>query len=75
VGIPPRRYLLWVRLMHAIEAAIGGDNLTTAAHEAGFADSAHLSRTFRRMFGRTPALFSAATKDSQFVQSLLCTDR
>jgi AraC-like DNA-binding protein len=75
VGIPPRRYLLWVRLMHAIEAAIGGGNLTAAAHDAGFADSAHLSRTFRRMFGRTPALFSSATKDSQFVQSLLCTNR
>ena len=75
VGIPPRRYLLWVRLMHAVEATIGGDNLTTAAHEAGFADSAHLSRTFRRMFGRAPALLSSATKDSQFVQSVLCTDR
>jgi len=61
--------------MHAIEATIGGDNLTMAAHEAGFADSAHLSRTFRRMFGRAPALLSAATTDSQFVQSLLCTDR
>ena len=29
----------------------GGRSLTEAAHEAGFADSAHFSRTFRRMFG------------------------
>ena len=28
-----------------------GKSLTTAAHEAGFADSAHFSRTFKRMFG------------------------
>ncbi len=74
VGIPPRRYMLWARLMAAIEAAIAGSNLTTAAHEAGFADSAHLSRTFRRMFGRTPSLLSATEKDSQFVQAVLCTD-
>jgi AraC-like DNA-binding protein len=26
-------------------------SLTQAAQEAGFADSAHLSRTFKRMFG------------------------
>jgi AraC-like DNA-binding protein len=26
-------------------------SLTDAAQSAGFADSAHLSRTFRRMFG------------------------
>ena len=28
-----------------------GDSLTAAAHDAGFADSAHFSRTFLRMFG------------------------
>ena len=32
----------------------GGSPLTRAAHEAGFSDSAHLSRTFRRMFGVAP---------------------
>jgi AraC family transcriptional regulator len=37
----------------------GGDarcSLTEAAHIAGFADSAHLSRTFRATFGVTPCL-------------------
>lgn len=50
-GLPFRTYVLWLRLMRAVEAYAGGANLTDAAHEAGFADSAHLSRTFRRMFG------------------------
>ena len=30
-----------------------GGSLTEAAHAAGFASSAHLSSTFRRMFGLT----------------------
>lgn len=32
-----------------------GSSLTEAAHVAGFADSAHLSRTFRSMFGIAPS--------------------
>jgi AraC family transcriptional regulator len=50
-GLPFRTYLLWLRLMRAVEIYVGGASLTEAAHAAGFADSAHLSRTFRRMFG------------------------
>jgi AraC-like DNA-binding protein len=55
-GVPLRRYVLWCRLRAAAEAAMRGSNLTEAAHLAGFADSAHLSRTFRAMFGVTPSL-------------------
>jgi AraC-like DNA-binding protein len=50
-GLPFRTYLLWLRLVRAVEIFAGGAPLTAAAHGAGFADSAHLSRTFRRMFG------------------------
>jgi AraC-like DNA-binding protein len=50
-GLPFRTYLLWLRLMRAVEIYAGRASLTEAAHGAGFADSAHLSRTFRRMFG------------------------
>ena len=50
-GLPFRTYILWLRLMRAVELFVGGASLTEAAHGAGFADSAHLSRTFRRMFG------------------------
>ena len=54
-GTPFRSYLLWLRLQVAIECAMAGANWTSAAHEAGFADSAHLSRTFKKMFGINPA--------------------
>ncbi len=50
-GIALRRYILWTRLESAVEVLAAGASATTAALEAGFADSAHLSRTFRRMFG------------------------
>jgi len=50
-GLPFRTYLLWRRLMRAAELFSAGSSLTDAAHGAGFSDSSHLSRTFRRMFG------------------------
>jgi len=50
-GLPFRTYLLWLRLNRAVELYSDGRSLTEAAHGAGFSDSAHLSRTFRRMFG------------------------
>ncbi|UGT92935.1 helix-turn-helix domain-containing protein [Mycobacterium ostraviense] len=55
VGLPLRRYVLWLRLMMALRAVAAGDDLTTAAHAAGFADSAHLTRTSRAMFGLAPS--------------------
>jgi AraC-like DNA-binding protein len=59
VGIPVRRYQLWLRLISAIEILSSRGSLTPAAHEAGFSDSAHLSRTFRRMFGMPPSALRA----------------
>lgn len=53
-GTSFRAYLLWLRINVAIEAAMAGASWTEAAHEAGFADSAHLSRTHKRMFGIEP---------------------
>lgn len=58
VGIPLRRYVLWSRLRIAITRVQSGDDLTGAAHGAGFADSAHLSRTTREMFGLAPSVLS-----------------
>ena len=53
-GMALRPYILWLRFQRAWELISAGHNLTTAAHGAGFADSAHLSRTSRRMFGIPP---------------------
>jgi AraC-like DNA-binding protein len=50
-----RAYLLWLRINVAIESVMAGATWTAAAHEAGFADSAHLTRTHRRMFGIEPS--------------------
>ncbi|MEE6140361.1 AraC family transcriptional regulator [Mycobacterium sp. 050128] len=58
VGIPLRRYVLWSRLQIAITRVQAGDDLTGAAHGAGFADSAHLTRTTRDMFGLAPSVLS-----------------
>ncbi len=54
-GAAFRPYVLWLRLNVAIESSMSGDSWTDAAHAAGFSDSAHLSRTFKRMFGLNPA--------------------
>ncbi len=51
VGIPIRRLVKWRRLRLALSLALAGETLTAAAHEAGFADSAHFSRVMREMFG------------------------
>ncbi|GLZ80122.1 putative transcriptional regulator, AraC family protein [Actinorhabdospora filicis] len=51
----------WIRLQRAMGAARAGENLTRSAHLAGFADSAHLSRTVRSMFGITAGDALAAT--------------
>ena len=50
-GLPFKTYVLWLRLERAVSLYASGSSLTDAAHQAGFADSAHLSRTFRRTFG------------------------
>jgi AraC-like DNA-binding protein len=53
VGIPLRPYILWLRLQRAYGEMVMGATLTEAAHRAGFADAAHLSRTVKRMSGAT----------------------
>lgn len=54
IGIPLRPYLRWLRLQRAAGALATGSTVTQAAYIAGFADAAHLTRTFRRMLGMTP---------------------
>jgi AraC-like DNA-binding protein len=51
VGLPFRRYRLWRRMALVMRAIAEGKSLTAAALEAGFSSSAHLSSSFKRMFG------------------------
>jgi AraC family transcriptional regulator len=55
-GVSFRAYLLWARVDSAMGAGMGGQSWTAAAQDAGFADSAHFTRTCRRMFGIAPAM-------------------
>jgi len=54
VGVPLRPYILWLRLQRASCELMDGVSMTDAAHNAGFSDAAHMTRTFRRMLGTTP---------------------
>ncbi|WP_367154476.1 helix-turn-helix transcriptional regulator [Methylomonas sp. HYX-M1] len=56
-GMRFRPYVLWLRIEIALTAFASGRNLTEASHAGGFADSAHFSRTFKRMFGIAPSSF------------------
>lgn len=65
IGVSVRRYQLWLRLREALHLiAKDGGSLTDTAHEAGFSDSAHLTRTFRQMLGIAP---SALLKHSSLI--------
>lgn len=59
-GISFRAYLLWERVKQAVTCGLAGESWTTAAQRSGFADSAHLSRMFRRMFGLAPSMLGKA---------------
>ena len=59
IGIPIRRFTVWTRVREVIRLVVDGTSLTDAAHAAGFSDAAHMSNSFRRMFGFAPsALFT-----------------
>lgn len=60
IGLPLRPYLMWLRTQRAAAAIVTGASLSEAAHAAGFADAAHMTRTFRRTFGLAPSALRAA---------------
>jgi len=58
-GTSPYRYLLMRRLEFARERIHRGRPLVEVACDAGFADQAHFSRTFKSAFGLTPGRYRA----------------
>jgi AraC-like DNA-binding protein len=60
IGVPLRPYLAWLKLQRAAALVVAGAPLSDAAAAAGFADAAHMSRTFRRMLGMPPSALRVA---------------
>ncbi len=50
-----REFKRWSALQHAAQLMAEGALVRTAAMDAGFADTAHLTRVFRQGFGLTPS--------------------
>jgi AraC family transcriptional regulator len=59
MGVSLRTYVHWLRMRDVMYAIACGESLTLAAHRAGFADLAHLTRKFRDMFGEPPSRLGA----------------
>jgi transcriptional regulator GlxA family with amidase domain len=69
IGIPLRPYLSWLRLQRAAAAIVSGKaSLTEAAPAAGFADAAHMSRSFKRALGVAPSVLRPLRCSGQSVQ-------
>jgi AraC family transcriptional regulator len=64
-GMGLRQYILWRRLVSVWERRMEGASLSEAAHAAGFADSAHLTRTSRSMMGIPPSLMDVVEPRSE----------
>ena len=60
VGVPPHTYLLQLRVSAARELLADGVPCGATALQAGFADSSHLTRLFRRILGFTPSQYAKA---------------
>jgi AraC-like DNA-binding protein len=58
-GMTFREFKRWTALCAATRQIAEGQLVRTAAMDAGFADTAHLTRTFRTTFGTTPTLATA----------------
>ena len=59
-GVPPHRFRKLLRLQRARRLLERGFTVADAAHETGFADAPHLSRTFCEWLGVTPAAWRSA---------------
>lgn len=66
VGIPLRRYILWLRIQKTLLSFLTGNSFTESCYDGGFSDLPHFNRTFKEMFGSTP---SAILKVSKFIQA------
>ena len=61
-GTTFRQFKRWTGLQHAARLIVAGALVRTAAMDAGFADTAHLTRTFKQCFGLTPSQATAGLR-------------
>jgi AraC-like DNA-binding protein len=64
-GLTFRRFKLWSALQHATLRIAERELVRTAAMDAGFADTAHLSRVFSSMFGLCPSVAIAGLDERE----------
>jgi AraC-like DNA-binding protein len=57
-----RGHVRWARMRRALDALEKGASIGRAAHGAGFADAAHLSRVFRATFGIAPSVLARSVR-------------
>lgn len=55
-GLNFRRYQLWNKLIKSLPS-LTKNNITITAHQHGFSDSSHYTKTFKETFGVTPKFF------------------
>ncbi len=63
-GVTPHAWLLQQRAERARRLILGGDSLSQAAVDSGFADQSHMTRIFTRHFGFTPGAWQRAAVPS-----------
>jgi AraC-like DNA-binding protein len=61
VGITPHVFLLRVRVLCGTAMLLRGEPLAGVASAVGFVDQGHFGRHFKRVHGRTPTQFLAAS--------------
>lgn len=54
-GVSYRRMQLWKRLLSSFDHLRTTETLTELAHQSGFSDSSHYSKTFKECFGFAPS--------------------
>ncbi len=65
VGLPPHAYQVDLRILRARELLAAGDPPAAVAAGCGFADQAHLTRTFRQAVGVTPGRYARPSRLSR----------